>query len=218
MKELKNRIKGLSAILLAVCVAVCLVMRFSGVRASAEGTQISVDDIGNNGNTIITACQNMEFSEVGAGLKRDANSSGGFFAIEYETGNSENMEKYLQLGTKSITDDNSITEYYDSVKISQTLPTQYKSIKITDCNKVTYDNGDGSKVEVQASDGHVIYKLTFAWVPNTTISIGQTVSLTARTKYSFPSGSNTHKVQGDPTNYYTTDFYVSSSGTYTILQ
>lgn len=218
MKELKKRVKGLSVILLAVSLALCLVVRFSGVSASAEGTQISVDDNGYNGNTIITACENMEFSEVGAGLKRDANSSGGFFAIEYETGNSENMENYLQLGTKSTTDDNSKTEYYDSVKISQTLPIQYKSIKITACNKVTYDNGDGRKVEVRASDGHVIYKLTFAWVPNTTISVGKAVSLTAGTQYAFPSGSRTHKVQGDPTVYQYQYFFVPEDGVYTILQ
>lgn len=217
MKELKKRVKGLSAILLAVCLALCLVVRFSGVSASAEGTQISVDDNGYNGNTIITACENMEFSEVGAGLKRDANSSGGFFAIEYETGNSDNMEKYLQLGTKSITDDNSKTEYYDSVKISQTLPTQYKSIKITACTKVTYINDDGVTSDAQANDYHPIYKLTFAWVPNTTISVGQTVSLTTGTQYSF-SGTGTYKVQGDPTVYHATDFYVSQDGTYTIEQ
>ena len=82
---------------------------------------------------------------------------------------------------------------------------------------ITRVTNDGETFEPQAYDGESIYKLTFAWVPNTTISIGQTVSLTTGMQYSFPSGS-THKVQGDPTVYYGTSFYVSSSGTYTIEQ
>lgn len=211
MKELKKRIKGLSAILLVVCLALCLVVRLSGVRASAAGI-ITTGEY----NTKLVDCVGMEFSTVGDGL--EYGSSGGYFAIEYETGNSDNMGKYLQLGETYTTDDNNKTEYYGSVKIAQTLPTQYKSIIITDCTKVTYTNDDGGTSDAQAVDYYPIYKLTFAWVPKTTtISIGQTVSLTTGTQYSFPSGS-THKVQGDPTVYYGTSFYVSSSGTYTIEQ
>ena len=209
MKELKKRIKGLSAILLAVSLALCLVVRLSGVRASAAG-------IIKTGyyNTMLEKCVGEEFSAIGDGL--EYGSSGGCFAIEYETGNSDNMQKYLQLGEKHITDDNNKTEYYDNVKINEALPTQYKSIKITACTKVTYTN-DGETFEPQAYDGESIYKLIFAWVPNTTISIGQTVSLTTGTQYSF-SGTGTYKVQGDPTVYHATDFYVSQDGTYTIEQ
>ena len=210
MKELKKRIKGLSAILLAVCLALCLVVRFSGVRASAAVIKTG------NYDTLLEKCMGEEFSAVGDGL--EYGSSGGYFAIEYETGNSDNMEKYLQLGTKRITNDNSKTEYYDSVKISQTLPTQYKSIKITAYEPVTKLNEDGTEaVDVLDADNYRLYKLTFAWVPNTTISIGQTVSLTTGTQYSF-SGTGTYKVQGDPTVYHATDFYVSQDGTYTIEQ
>lgn len=161
-----------------------------------------------NSHTKLEGCVGKEFSAIGDGLQYG--SSGGYFAIEYETGNLDNMGNYLQLGGKNTTNDTSKTEYYGSVKIDKTLPTQYKSIKITACTEVANTN---------ATDGLPICKLTFAWVPKTTtISIGQTVSLTTGTQYSFPSGSSTHKVQGDPTVYYGTSFYVSSSGTYTIEQ
>lgn len=210
MKELKKRIKGLSAILLAVCLALCLVVRFSGVRASAAGIiTTGINDIQ------LEKCVGEEFSAIGDGLQYG--SSGGYFAIEYETGNSDNMEEYLQLSETYTANDNK-TEYYESVEIAKTLPTQYKSIKITRCTEVNYTSDDGVPVAPLAGDYCPICKLTFAWVPKTTtISIGQTVSLTTGTQYSFPSGS-THKVQGDPTVYYGTSFYVSSSGTYTIEQ
>lgn len=210
MKELKKRIKGLSAILLAVCLALCLVVRFSGVSVSA--TEIITTG---NSHTKLEGCVGKEFSAIGDGLQYG--SSGGHFAIEYETGNSYNMEEYLQLGEAFIADDDK-TKYYESVKIKNDLPAQYKSIKITACTEVIYTNDDGVTVTPKDGDSWSIYQLTFAWVPNTTISIGQTVSLTTGMQYSFPSGSSTHKVQGDPTVYYGTSFYVSSSGTYTIEQ
>lgn len=202
MKELKKRIKGLSAILLAVF----MVMGMSGVRVSAEGTQIQV---GNSHKKIIE-CVNLEFSEKGDGLNK--NSSGGNFALA--DGNLDMFKGYM-IFTEGGTASDGSTKYYTRVEVANnTFPSAYKAIKISKSEPVT--TNDGTSVEVRGEDK--LYRLTFAWVPNTTISIGQTVSLTARTKYSFPSGSNTHKVQGDPTNYYTTDFYVSSSGIYTILQ
>lgn len=211
MKELKKRIKGLSAILLAVCLALCLVVRFSGVSVSAAGI-IKTGEY----DTKLEECVGKEFSAIGDGLQYG--SSGGYFAIEYETGNSDNMEEYLQL-SETYTANDDKTEYYESVEIAKTLPTQYKSIKITRCTEVNYTSDDGVTVAPLAGDGWPIYKLTFAWVPKTTtISVGKAVSLTTGTQYSFPSGSSTHKVQGDPTVYYGTSFYVSSSGTYTIEQ
>lgn len=209
MKELKKRIKGLSAILLAMSLALCLVVRFSGVRASAA----EIIETGES-HTKLEDCEEKEFSAIGDGLQRG--SSGGYFAIEYKSGNDDIKEYLIVENTKTTTDGSNIA-YYGGVKISKALPTQYKSIKITACTEVAYTNTDGSKTDVYAEDGHLLNKLTFAWVPNTTISIGQTVSLTTGTQYSFPSGS-THKVQGDPTVYYGTSFYVSSSGTYTIEQ
>lgn len=210
MKELKKRIKGLSAILLAMSLALCLMVRFSGVRASAA----EIITTGIN-NTPLENCEGKEFSAIGDGLQYG--SSGGYFAIEYETGNSDNMEEYLQLSETYTANDNK-TEYYESVEIAKTLPTQYKSIKITRCTEVNYTSDDGVPVAPLAGDYCPICKLTFAWVPKTTtISVGKAVSLTTGTQYSFPSGS-THKVQGDPTVYYGTSFYVSSSGTYTIEQ
>lgn len=213
MKELKKRIKGLSAILLAVCLALCLVIEMSGVKVSA-GT-IKTGN-GSENHTPLEKCVGLTFSAVGDGL--EYGSSGGYFAIEYETGNSDNMEKYLTFGNERTANDDE-TKYYGSVKVtSNNFPTQYKSIKITAYEPVTKLNEDGTEaVDVLDADNYRLYKLTFAWVPNTTISIGQTVSLTTGTQYSF-SGTGTYKVQGDPTVYHATDFYVSQDGTYTIEQ
>lgn len=210
MKELKKRIKGLSAILLAVCLALCLVVRFSGVSVSAAGI-IKTGEY----DTKLEECVGKEFSAIGDGLQYG--SSGGYFAIDYKTGD-EDIKEYLIGGNSSITDYGSNITYYDGAKVENALPDEYKAIIITACTKVTYTNDDGGTSDALAVDYWPIYKLTFAWVPNTTISIGQTVSLTTGTQYSFPSGSSTHKVQGDPTVYYGTSFYVSSSGTYTIEQ
>ena len=58
MKELKNRIKGLSAILLAVSLALCLVVRFSGVRASAEKVEQIIIDYTSDGVATVTSAIN----------------------------------------------------------------------------------------------------------------------------------------------------------------
>ena len=211
MKELKKRIKGLSAILLAMSLALCLVVRFSGISVSAAGIIKTGES-----DTKLVDCKGMEFSTVGDGL--EYGSSGGYFVIDYKSGDDDDIKDYLTLGNTRTTTDGSNIIYYDSVIIAHPLLTQYKSIKITDCTKVIYASDDGVTVAPQAVDTWPIYKLTFAWVhKTTTISVGKAVSLNAGTQYSFPSGS-THKVQGDPTVYYGTSFYVSSSGTYTIEQ
>lgn len=211
MKELKKRIKGLSAILLAVCLALCLVMGTSGVKVSAGTIETGN---GSETHTPLEKCVGLTFSAVGDGLIYG--SSGGYFAIAYKSGD-ENIAEYLEVENSITTNDGNYITYYDGVKVKKTLLDNYESIIITDCTKVTYTNADGSTAEVKAVDYCPIYKLTFAWVPNTTISIGQTVSLTTGTQYSF-SGTGTYKVQGDPTVYHATSFYVSSSGTYTIEQ
>lgn len=210
MKELKKRIKGLSAILLAMSLALCLVVRFSGVSASAAAKMYTVGNDTTYSEKTIQGCVGVIFSEVGDGLKKT--SSGGNFALG--DGNLDEFKEYLNFTEGGTADDNK-TKYYTKVEVkSSNFPSQYKSIKITDCNKVTNDDGTSDALD---GDYYPIYKLTFAWVPNTTISVGKAVSLNAGTQYSFPSGS-THKVQGDPTVYYGTSFYVSSSGTYTIEQ
>lgn len=210
MKELKKRMKGLSAILLAMSLALCLVVRLSGVSVSAAQMYTVGIDKASSEKTI-QECEGVIFSEVGDGLEKT--SSGGNFALG--DGNLDAFKEYLNFTEGGTANDNK-TKYYTKVEVkSSNFPSQYKSIKITDCNKVT--NADGTS-DALDGDYYPIYQLTFAWVPNTTISIGQTVSLTTGTQYSFPSGSSTHKVQGDPTVYYGTSFYVSSSGTYTIEQ
>ena len=57
MKELRKRVNGLIAILLAVCMS----LEMSGVRVSAAVIAVGVSD------TSITDCVNATFSEVGDG-------------------------------------------------------------------------------------------------------------------------------------------------------
>lgn len=215
MKELKKRIKGLSAILLAVCVVVCLVMRFSGVSVSAEAKMYTVGNDTNQSEKTIQGCVGVIFSEVGDGLNKT--SSGGNFALA--DGNLDIFKEYMTF-TEGYTASDNETVYYTKVEVkSNNFPSGYESIKISKCEAVTKSSEDGTEtIPVEVSGEGQLYRLTFEWVPKTTISVGIPMAMTKGTRYSFPSGSSTHKVQGDPTNYYTKDFYVSSSGTYTILQ
>ncbi|MGN0340905.1 MAG: hypothetical protein ACI4D0_10480 [Lachnospira sp.] len=215
MKELKKRIKGLSAILLAVSLALCLVVRFSGVRASAEAKMYTVGNNTISSEKTIQECVGVIFSEVGDGLNKT--SSGGNFALG--DGNLDAFKEYLTF-TEGYTASDGETVYYTKVEVqSNNFPSGYESIKISKCEAVTKLSEDGTEtIPVEVSGEDVLYRLTFEWVPKTTISVGIPTAMTTGTQYSFPSGSSTHKVQGDPTVYYGTSFYVSSSGTYTILQ
>lgn len=201
MKELKNRIKGLSAILLAVSLALCLVMRFSGVRASAEikgSITIDTDTYGPSSYKLKDAIDNKI-------VTKQLFVSGGFLVIAAAN---DDVVSNISYGTS---EQYNSTTYYKYAQINSN--SGYSGFTIT----------DGSCVE----DGNnKYYSLTVQFVkePETAsgsnmgaIGVG-TYYMTAERQYSFPSGSSTHKVQGDPTVYYAKDFYVSSSGTYTIEQ
>lgn len=215
MKELKNRIKGLSAILLAVSLALCLVVRFSGVRASAEAKMYTVGNSTSYSEKTIQGCVGVIFSEVGDGLNK--NSSGGNFALA--DGNLDMFKEYMTF-TGGNTASDGETVYYTKVEVkSNNFPSGYESIKISKCEAVTKSYEDGIEtIPVEVSGEGQLYRLTFEWVPKTTISVGIPMAMTKGTRYSFPSGSSTHKVQGDPTVYQYEYFYVPSDGTYTILQ
>ena len=219
MKELKNRIKGLSAILLAVSLALCLVMGMPGTQASASDYSINLLDVsGNNiknddGNVIYTTyddcVNNKTHFSAGTGW---VSYSGGYFVIN-ETNSDSAIISYIttsekQSGTPSDTSHSSIDCYGKSI-ISSGLPNNCEYVIITACRPLddyTYNY-------------NTIYSLTVKGVYNTTtIQTGIYTDLTTGTPYSFPNTGSIHKVEGDPTDYYATNFCVSSSGRYKILQ
>lgn len=204
MKELKNRIKGLSAILLAMSLLLYLMAGMSEVRVSAEGKIIKVADYG-SGATPLLSCVDTIFSEEGDGLERYG-SGGNFVLVDCSA---EMFASYL-----TFKEDTEYSYYYEVKVINNEFPSEYEAIKISKVSRAT--NNDGTPKD--AGPYGSLYSLTLEWVPKTTISVGIPMAMTTGTKYSFPIGSSTHEVQGDPTNYYTTDFYVSSSGTYIILR
>lgn len=191
MKELKKRIKGLSAILLAVSLALCLVVRLSGVRASAEIKEfIKIDTSTYEGYNQYTLQDAIDKKII----TKELSVSGGSLVIEK--------------GSDSIT---------DNIVYGETI----EKDGITSYTNATIKNSsyDGFMI-TGARNVNDIYYFTVQFVkqPSTVGDVGVgTYYMTPGRPYSFPSGS-THKVQGDPTVYYYTSFYVPSDGTYTILQ
>lgn len=218
MKELKNRIKGLSAILLAVSLTLCLVVRFLGIQASASDYSINLFDKEGNlknsdGTDIFTTYENcindkIQFSD-GTGWEI---YSGGYFTINSSDTDSAIIgcitpEKSYS-GSKSDTSSSGTITCYGKATINN-LPSNCDYVIITACRPLddyTYNY-------------NTIYSLTVKGVYNTTtIQTGIYTDLTTGTPYSFPNTGSIHKVEGDPTDYYATNFCVSSSGRYKILQ
>ncbi len=196
MKELKKRIKGLSAILLAVSLALCLVVRFSGVRASAEIKGLIT--IGDN----IDGIENQYTDDEAIAQKiitRELYVSGGTFSISGDVSG-----KITCHGS-----DGSVLDTYSNISYAViNTASGYDGFMITSSNKQT--ESDTTKYT---------FTLQFVKEPSTVGDVGVgTYYMTYGRGYSFPSGSSTHKVQGDPTVYHSTLFYVPSDGTYTILQ
>lgn len=141
MKELRKRVNGLIAILLAVCMS----LEMSGVRVSAAVIAVGASD------TSITDCVNKTFSEVGDGLEKK--SSGGNFFINAAS----DIGEYLSpaKGGTGIYIPGDTKDYYEKVTISKELPVEYKALQITSVDETNYRD----------TDSHLIYEITFAWVP-----------------------------------------------------
>ena len=195
MKELKKRIKGLSAILLAVSLALCLVVRFSGVRASA-GIKDSIT-IGDS-TVEISDQYTAEDAIAKKIITQKLSVTGGTFSI---SGDVSGKIIYCDSDDKQVNGDSNFL--YAKIDAAS----GYNGFMVTGSNK-------------QTESGTTKYTFTLQFVkePSTGGDVGVgTYYMTPGTQYSFPSGS-THKVQGDPTVYHSTLFYVPSDGTYTILQ
>ena len=110
---------------------------------------------------------------------------------------------------------NNIT-YGSGVQYNSTTYYQYATIKDSEYSGFMITNG--SYVEY-GYNKYYSFTVQFVKEPATTGAIGVgTYYMTSGREYSFPGGSSTYKVQGDPTVYHSTSFYVPSEGTYTILQ
>lgn len=220
MKELKNRIKGLSAILLAVSLALCLVVRVSEMQVTADGTVVIYFYEYKDNELLVNRGRSYNYQECINNTRFSNNSkdvpgwsagSGGSFVIDTSNSSSDILSYIVLDGereTTNYTGADSIT-YYTSATVSSVLP-EGSYVMITGCQEY------GSYI---ANDGTTIKSLTLVvYHSSESVQTGTPTRLTTGTKYSFPSTGSIHKIQGDPTNYYTTDFYVSQSGDYTILQ
>lgn len=202
MKELKNRIKGLSAILLAVSLALCLVVRFSGANVSANIADVitidasATDSITGNGYSVKYAIDNKIVTS-------SLSITGGTFVL---VGNNDIIKSNITYDNGA---DNGASDTASHYK-AELSGTYYAGFMITGAEKFSSDP--------------LIYHFTVQFVKEPefasgsagTIGVG-TYFLTRENAYSF-SGEGTYKVQGDPTVYQFKEFCVPSDGTYTILQ
>lgn len=150
MKELRKRVNGLIAILLAVC----LVLEMSGIRVSA-GNMIS---LGIN-HTPIGDCVGMTLSEVGDGL--EYGSSGGCFTIDSTS--DEGIRDYFEFGDSMEATDG-VTAVYMSIQINKELPVEYQSIKIASISKIP-DSSPNADYPYVTYNGDVVNSIVFQWVP-----------------------------------------------------
>lgn len=194
MKELKKRIKGLSAILLAVSLALCLVVRFSGVKASAairkmDTLTIAPSTTGDNYSA--DDAMNQIFA-------KKLSVTGGTFII---SGDVEGKIDYYRGNEVSSIDS------FDSVKINTEsgfthfMITSYRTQSTS--NNKTYN-----------------FELKFVNAPDNGDALDAgTYYLFATDNYMFSNSESSYMVQGDPTVYKTElSFVVGSDGYQTILK
>lgn len=201
MKELKNRIKGLSAILLAVSLALCLVVRFSGVRASAEKVeQINIDYTSDGVATVTSAINNKT-------VTKKLYVSGGTFVL---VGNNDIIRN-------NIIYDNGTSDTGTSDTGASDTASHYKAeLSGTDYAGFMITNDSANGIEHTFTIQFVKEPEYVSDTAVRAIGVG-TYYLTIGNGYSF-SGTGTYKVKGDPTVYQFKEFCVPSDGTYTILQ
>lgn len=199
MKELKNRIKGLSAILLAVSLTLCLVMRFSGVKASAAIQKMDTLTIASsttNGNYSADDAMNQIFAKI-------LSVTGGTFSISGDV--SGKIKCYGSDGSE-------VTEVTAGSILSRAeinTESGFTHFMITGSNK-------------QTMFGNTTYTFTLQFVnaPDNegTLDAG-TYYLFADYNYKFSDSGSSYMVQGDPTVYKTElPFVVGSDGNQTILK
>ena len=131
MKELKNRIKGLSAILLAVSLALCLVVRFSGANVSAEIAEVIIDASVTEGTT--DNGYSVKYAIDNKFVTSSLSITGGMFVID--AGN-DKIEGNISYGYPYSYNG---TNYYSSASINND-GSQYSGFMITDGSYVEDSN------------------------------------------------------------------------------
>lgn len=151
MKELKKRLKGLLALLLAMCL-----FWEAGISAVAGSGMINVGDT-EQGDTKASDCADLEFTDIGDGLIQ--HSSGGHFTISCK---SADIADYISLTDNGqsvlMVDGEPQTGQYtchSKIVVTKELPINYEAIKVTS----VVDTGETT------TDWSKLYKLTLDWTP-----------------------------------------------------
>lgn len=151
MKELRKRVNGLIAILLAVCMS----LEMSGEQVAAA-TTISFGVSNIDLSTISSyPSTSLQLSEVGDVMERA--SSGGSFVIDKEN-SALGITDYFSFSTETALDNT--TTYYKLATLNKALPVDYKAIQIS----------GSSQTDISSTWGQV-YSITLQWVPAETYTL-----------------------------------------------
>lgn len=143
MKELRKRINGLIAILLAVCMS----LEMSGSKVAAATDYL----FGDFSTYKVTDTENtMTGVVLSAGDAVKYGSSGGYFNVVCSNADSNyDIKNYITLNSKIIND----VSCNDSLVVADIIPSEYDGIQITNASDT--GNSDG--------DGHTFKNLTLSW-------------------------------------------------------
>lgn len=151
MKELRKRVNGLIAILLAVCMS----LEMSGEQVAAATTikfgdysDIVLSNIGSY------TPESLQLSEMGDAMKED--TSGGSFVIDKEN-SASGITDYFSFSEGTAED--GTTTYYKLATLDKALPVDYKAIQISGSSPL--QNSEGRYIN--SSSGQV-YSITLQWV------------------------------------------------------
>lgn len=160
MKELRKRVNGLIAILLAVCMS----LEMSGEQVAAATTiSFGVNDI-DLSKISSYASTSLQLSEVGDVMKWA--SSGGCFAIDNNS--DSGITDYLTFDSNNYIASDSTTKFYTSAELTTDLPVEYKAIQIVSAS-LLYDSGGEPILDTYES--WQLYSITLQWVPAQTYTL-----------------------------------------------
>lgn len=160
MKELRKRVNGLIAILLAVCMS----LEMSGEQVAAATTI----EFGYYSNIDLSKIESytpesLQLSEVGDEMERA--SSGGCFAIDNNS--DSGITDYLTFDPNNYTASDGTTKFYTSAELKSVLPVEYKAIQIASASLLT--NSEGTILST--FDQCPLYSIKLQWVPAQTYTL-----------------------------------------------
>lgn len=158
MKELRKRVNGLIAILLAVCMS----LEMSGEQVAAATTiSFGVNDID---LSKISDSTSLQLSEVGDVMERA--SSGGCFAIDNNS--DSGITDYLTFDSNNYIASDGTTKFYTSAELKSDLPVEYKAIQIASASLLT--NSEEETI-LDTYDRWPLYSIKLQWVPAKTYTL-----------------------------------------------